>query len=209
MSCGIYQHHALTTFLTEKRKEKQLLINVVFLSHKELDIMAKCQDSVLTSTENIFLKVPWNYRVIKIIFVLKLERKSGCEWKSFLSKNTRAALNANGALCSSLRWFPLSLSSPEPEEGGWGVDGWVCRVHLPAQTRVPAPLGGRRRRAEGASQQPQLQKLQVVHERGGLGLAKVLPTSGASSSCLGRGKFVLWHVQFGFLRLPMCLGCCE
>lgn len=79
MSCGIYQHHALTTFLTEKRKEKQLLINVVFLSHKELDIMAKCQDSVLTSTENIFLKVPWNYRVIKIIFVLKLERKSGCE----------------------------------------------------------------------------------------------------------------------------------
>lgn len=76
MSCGIYQHHALTSFLTEKKKiKKQLLINVVFLSHKELDIMAKCQHSVLTSTENIFLKVPWNYRVIKIIFVLKLERE--------------------------------------------------------------------------------------------------------------------------------------
>lgn len=79
MSSGIYQHHVLTSFLTEKKKKKQLLINVVFLSHKEIDIMAKCQDSVLTSTENIFLKVPWNYRVIKIIFVLKLERKSGCE----------------------------------------------------------------------------------------------------------------------------------
>lgn len=54
MSGGIYQHHFLTSFFTEKRKKTQLLINVVFLSHKELDIMAKCQDSVLTSAENIF-----------------------------------------------------------------------------------------------------------------------------------------------------------
>lgn len=60
-------------------KQNQLLINVVFLSYKEQDIMAKCQDSVLTLAENIFLKVPWIQRMIKIIFVLKLERESGCE----------------------------------------------------------------------------------------------------------------------------------
>lgn len=38
--------------------------------------------------------------MIKIIFILKVKRKSGCEWKSFLSKNTRAVLNANvSSLC--------------------------------------------------------------------------------------------------------------
>lgn len=64
MASGIYQHHSLSCFffffILKNKIENQLLINVVFLSHKELDIMAKCQDSVLTSAENIFLKVPWN-----------------------------------------------------------------------------------------------------------------------------------------------------
>ena len=77
---------------------------------------------------------------------------------------------------------------PEPEARGGGVDGRVRRVHLPAPARVPPPVGRRHDGTEGAEEPAQLQKLQVVHERGCLGSAQTLPTSGAPCCSLGRGK---------------------
>lgn len=75
----------------------------------------------------------------------------------------------------------------EPETCGGGVDGRVRRIHLPASARVPPPVSRRHGGAEGAEEPPQLQELQVVHERSGLGSTQTLPAGGASCCCMGRG----------------------
>lgn len=81
-----------------------------------------------------------------------------------------------------IRWIA------ESQTGGGGVDGRIRRVRLPASARVPPLVGRRHDGTEGAAEPTELQKLQVVHERGGLGPAETLPTGGAPRRCMGGGK---------------------
>ncbi|XP_051902152.1 uncharacterized protein LOC127587763 isoform X2 [Hippocampus zosterae] len=76
--------------------------------------------------------------------------------------------------------------SQKPEARGRGVDGRVRRVRVPAAARVPPPVGWRHDGAEGAAQPPGVQRLQVVHEPGGLGSTRTLPARGAPRRRLGR-----------------------
>ena len=89
--------------------------------------------------------------------------------------------------------YPALTLISESEARGGGVDGRIRRVRLPASTRVPPPVGGRHDGPEGAEEPPQLQELQVVHERGGLGSAQTLPAGGASRCSVGRGTATVYR----------------
>lgn len=67
------------------------------------------------------------------------------------------------------------------------MDGRVRGVHLPAEARVPTPLGRRRGGAEGAEEPAELQELQVVHDGGGVGSSQTLSARGAAGRRMGRG----------------------
>ena len=94
----------------------------------------------------------------------------------------------------STSYPPLTLIS-ESEARGGGVDGRIRRVRLPASTRVSPPVSGRHDGPEGAEEPPQLQELQVVHERGGLGSAQTLPAGGASCCSVGRGTVTVTDIN--------------
>ncbi len=89
-----------------------------------------------------------------------------------------------------MAWNCFVLIS-ESEACSRGVDGRIRWIRLPASTRVPPPVSRRHDSPERAEEPPQLQELQMVHERSGLGSAQTLPTGGASCSCMGRGTIRL------------------
>lgn len=90
--------------------------------------------------------------------------------------------------------FSCTLIS-ESETCGRGVDGRIRRIRLPASAWVPPPVSRRHDSPKGAEKPPQLQELQVVHGRGGLGSAQTLPTGGATRCCVGRGTVISYFTR--------------
>lgn len=78
--------------------------------------------------------------------------------------------------------------SPELQACGWGLDGWVRRVHLPAPTSLQGYQNRGFDRTEESAGKIEMQAFQMVYGRGGIRLAKVLPSSGTKATGRGRGR---------------------